>query len=365
MKIGILGSGQLGQMLKTASTRVGVNVALYDLTHYSSATLYAFLQDITLLTFETENVSGEILDLIENSGVQTAPSINAIRICQHRLKEKRLLRSLGIPTADFAEVTDYPSLLKAVETLSLPLILKTQTEGYDGKGQAFIHTEHDIEQAWAQLQGKPLIAEKFVIFTRELSAIAVRNTAGDIRTYDLAENHHYQGILRYSIAPAPKLTAELIDQAQRYIFRLLTEFNYCGVIALELFDTADGLVANEIAPRVHNSGHWSIEGAHTSQFENHIRAISDEKLGSIALKHPLNVMINVIGDETPCVILKKKIDAHFHSYGKSARPARKLGHVTITGDNASTLAAGLIALQELMPEPLHQTEEEWLKLLRR
>lgn len=349
MIVGVLGAGQLGQMLRDAGECLGIEVALYDLTRYDAASLSAFLQGVDVATFETENVSTEILQVVDATGVRAAPSTAAVRVCQHRLKEKELLRSLGIATAPFAEVVDEASARQAAEQLGYPLILKTQTEGYDGKGQALVRDESSLLAGWSSLQGRALIAEGFVRFSRELSIVAARAADGSMAFYDLVENHHHQGILRYTLAPAPELTEALVEQGRDYIARLMQHFGYVGVMALELFVTEDGLVANEIAPRVHNSGHWSMEGAEASQFENHLRAIAGLPLGSTAHVAPACAMVNVIGDETPCAALQQRVEAEFHSYGKSARPGRKLGHVNVAAASAADRALRLGELAALMP----------------
>lgn len=350
MIVGVLGAGQLGQMLRDAGERIGVGVALYDLGQFDSAGLTSFLADVDVATFETENVSEAILAVVESSGVKASPSVDAVRVCQHRLREKQLLRSLGIATAPFAEVVDEASLRQAVEQLGFPLILKTQTEGYDGKGQALVRDEASLLAGWEMLKGRALIAEGFVNFSRELSIVAARSADGQMAFYDLVENHHHQGILRYTLAPAPDLTETLAQQGQDYIARLMQHFDYVGVMALELFVTAKGLVANEIAPRVHNSGHWSMEGATASQFENHLRAIAGLPLGATARVADACGMVNVIGDETPCAALQQHVRAEFHSYGKSARPGRKLGHVNIAAHNAAERASIFGELSALMPD---------------
>lgn len=350
MIVGVLGAGQLGRMLADAGERIGVEVRLHDLGDVSAGALRTFLAGVDVVTFETENVGEHILQAVDDAGVRAAPSTAAVRVCQHRLREKQLLRALDIATAPFAEVVDELSLQQAAQAVGLPLILKTQTEGYDGKGQALVRSEASLLEAWRGLQGRPLIAEGFVRFSRELSIVAARGADGSMVFYDLVENHHHQGILRYTLAPAPELPPALVEQGRDYIARLMSHFDYVGVMALELFVTETGLVANEIAPRVHNSGHWSMEGACASQFENHLRAIAGMPLGSTAHVAPYCAMVNVIGDESACPALQQRVEAHFHSYGKSPRPGRKLGHVNVVASTLEERARRLRELAVLMPD---------------
>ncbi len=232
--------------------------------------------------------------------------------------------------------------------IGLPAVLKTRRFGYDGKGQMVLRTEADLPPAWDALGRQPLIVEGFVAFEREVSILAVRGRHGETAFYPLVENHHAEGILRLSLAPAPSLTRELQAQAQDYAARVLEALDYVGVLAIEFFERAGQLYANEMAPRVHNSGHWTIEGAETSQFENHLRAVLGLPLGStVARGH--SAMLNLIGvTPDPAAILAVP-QAHLHLYGKSARPGRKLGHVTLRAESASALENGLAQLRPLIP----------------
>jgi 5-(carboxyamino)imidazole ribonucleotide synthase len=259
------------------------------------------------------------------------PPPDALGASQDRLDEKTLFRSLRIPTPPFVAVDSCDDLRKAVASIGLPGVLKTRRLGYDGRGQYFLHTEADIDVAWDALGSVPLIYEGFVDFSREVSIIGVRSTRGQIAAYPLSANTHSQGILRYSIAPYRN--ASLQRQAEGYLNKLLKHFDYAGVLTIEFFVKRGQLIANEMAPRVHNSGHWTIEGAATSQFENHIRAILGLPLGSTRpIGH--SAMVNFIGTIPDAARVLKIPGVHYHSYGKEPRPNRKLGHCTIVSNGA-------------------------------
>jgi 5-(carboxyamino)imidazole ribonucleotide synthase len=230
---------------------------------------------------------------------------------------------------------------EAVQTIGLPAVMKTRRHGYDGKGQTVIRERSDLERGWVTVAGAPSIVERFINFTRELSIIGVRSLTGEVEFYPLIENHHSEGILRFSFAPAQNVSPAVQAQAEEYARRILGELDYVGVLAIEFFETPDGLVANEMAPRVHNSGHWTIEGADTSQFENHLRALTGMELGSTAV-HGVSGMVNVIGQEPKVARLREIPSVHVHMYGKSPKPRRKLGHITVTADDADGVR-GLVA----------------------
>ena len=240
--------------------------------------------------------------------------------------------------------------------LGLPIVLKTSRGGYDGKGQFVLRSTDQIDQAWAELgPAGELIAESFVTFSREVSIIAVRGLNGDVKTWPLAENHHHNGILSHSIVPAPN-SADLQPVAQDYITRLLNHLNYVGVLTLELFVTDKGLYANEMAPRVHNSGHWSIEGAVCSQFENHIRAVAGLPLGSTEVVRP-TIMINIIGQHPKSEDVLALNGAHLHLYNKTEREGRKIGHITLMPNDSAELTALCRALAKILPNPLALSED--------
>jgi 5-(carboxyamino)imidazole ribonucleotide synthase len=280
--------------------------------------------------------------------VAVHPSPAALETAQDRLLEKSCFRELGIPTAPFKAVDSQDELEAAITELGLPAVLKTRRLGYDGKGQAVLKTQADAAGAFERLGSVPLILEGFVHFERELSLIAVRGLDGDIAFYPLVQNSHRDGILRLTLAPAPALDAETQSTAERHVRALLERFDYVGVLALELFQANGKLYANEFAPRVHNSGHFSIEGAHTSQFENHLRAVTGLPLGSTQLLGP-SAMVNCIGTLPEMRDVLALTDAHFHDYGKEPRPGRKVGHVTLCAPTSELLRERLSRLESLIP----------------
>jgi 5-(carboxyamino)imidazole ribonucleotide synthase len=276
---------------------------------------------VDVLTYEFENVPVAAVAALEN----VCPPPRALELSQDRLVEKRLLAELGIPTPRFGE---------SVADTGLPALAKTRRLGYDGKGQRLVRTADEAARAVEELGGD-VIFEELVEFRRELSILAVRSTRGETAFYPLVENEHAGGILRVSRAPAAGAPQA---EAEGYAARLLDRLGYAGVLALELFETADGgLLANELAPRVHNSGHWTIEGAVTSQFENHLRAILGLPLGPTAALPGGAAMVNLIGDAPPLERLLAVPGAHVHLYGKAPRPGRKLGHVTLVGEAPASL----------------------------
>lgn len=354
MKIGILGGGQLGRMLALAGYPLGLRFRALDpspdapagdlaalvVADYSNQeALEKFAADVDVMTYEFENVPVESVRFLR---LPIYPPAKALEVSQDRLTEKSFFQSLGIPTPPFASVDSEEDLEIAVEQIGLPAVLKTRRMGYDGKGQFVIRERSEVARVWES--SPSLILEGFIAFERELSILAVRGRSGATALYPLTENHHRDGILRLSLAPAPGLSAELQAQAERYATKILEALNYVGVLAIELFQRQGELLANEMAPRVHNSGHWTIEGAVTSQFENHLRAILGWPLGST---DPLGhcAMLNLIG-ETPKIEEVLQIPgAHLHLYGKAPRPGRKLGHITLCEPTKEALEAKLAQLQ--------------------
>jgi len=359
--IGILGAGQLGRMLALAGIPLGLRfrfldpvidspagqVAEHIVAAYEDAqAVQRFTAGLDVLTFEFENVSLELLRSLETS-VPVLPRPLALEKSQDRFIEKSFFKSLGIPTPDFAEVNSKTDLDEAVRKLGLPAVLKTRRLGYDGKGQFVLKTASDIDPAWTALGSTPLILEKWVSFQRELSVLGARGRDGRTEFYPLAENHHRDGILRLSLAPAPNLMLELQAKAEGYAQSVMAALDYVGVLAIELFQVGDQLIANEMAPRVHNSGHWTIEGAVTSQFENHIRAVAGLPLGSTRAPGS-SAMINIIGEMPDPKAILKVDGAHLHVYGKEPRPGRKLGHVTLVERNRGPLYEKLHLLKGLI-----------------
>jgi 5-(carboxyamino)imidazole ribonucleotide synthase len=316
---------------------------------YGDAAALRALERCDVVTYEFENVPLDVTRRIA-AATRVLPPPRALEVARDRLLEKRCFRELGIPTPAFRDVGTERELGEALSELGLPAVLKARRQGYDGKGQAVIEDASAIAAAWQRLSpdygADAFILESKVAFERELSIIAVRGAAGDVRSYPLIENRHRDGILDVSIAPAPGITPELAREAEAHARRLLEHFDYVGVLALELFQVGGRLLANELAPRVHNSGHLTIEAASTSQFENHLRAIVGWPLGAVELTTPA-CMLNLVGalpDPAPALALG---GAHFHDYGKPARRGRKLGHVTVC---ASTAELGLERLERLRAE---------------
>jgi 5-(carboxyamino)imidazole ribonucleotide synthase len=351
--VAVVGGGQLGLMLGLAGEPLGIRCRFLDpsadapagrigqllLGAYDDHELLAALgAGADAVTYEFENFPADA------APPSVLPPARALAVSQDRLAEKELCRELGIATARFEAVDDEASLGAALARTQSPALLKTRRLGYDGKGQARLRDVGDAADAWAAIGGVPLLLEGHVSFTRELSILAVRDSDGDTRFYPLVENVHRDGILRVSRAPA---AAERQADAERIAARLLDALGYVGVLAVELFDTPEGLLVNELAPRVHNSGHWTIEGARTSQFENHLRAILGLPLGDTAAVAP-STMVNLIGAAPPLERLLELPRAHVHLYGKEPRPGRKLGHVTLVDapDVAVETAVELAAAAE-------------------
>ncbi len=364
MTIGILGGGQLGYMLALAGYPLGLRFRFLDpspeapvgrIAHRVTAeftdeqALEKFAHGLEVATYEFENVPVQAARfLAERVPVYPAPA--ALEEAQDRRREKRLFERLGIPTTEFAESAKPEEFDAALERVGLPAVLKTCRLGYDGKGQWLLRTAEDVDRARAELPNVPLILEKFVAFTRELSILGVRSRTGEIVFYPLVENHHRGGILRLSLAPAPQLAPGLQQTAEQATRKILEALDYAGVICLELFQVGDKLLANEIAPRVHNSGHWSIEGAATSQFENHLRAILGLPLGSTATVG-YSAMVNLIAELPEAAEVLRAANTHLHLYGKSPRPGRKLGHVTVRSDKFEKLQQRLAELPAFFQRP--------------
>lgn len=361
MKIGVLGAGQLGQMLALAGRSLGVEfrffapdagapaapLAEHVVAEYeNTSALEHFAVGLDVVTYEFESVPVASAEFLARR-VPVFPPPRALETAQDRLTEKQFFRTLGIPTPDFVSVGFITELRAALAKIGAPAVLKTRRMGYDGKGQFVIRNASEIEKAWVHVGGVPLILEKFVDFTRELSVIAVRSTTGEFRFYPLVENHHSEGILRLSVAPAPGVTPELQGLAEDYARRVMNELEYVGVLAIELFQSGAELIANEMAPRVHNSGHWTIEGAATSQFENHLRAITGMPLGSTEPTGAAG-MLNVIGTVPDLSRIEHHADAYVHMYGKQPAPKRKLGHVTVLAEDMQGVRNSVADLRRLL-----------------
>ncbi|MGQ7247432.1 5-(carboxyamino)imidazole ribonucleotide synthase [Halomonas sp. V046] len=361
MNIGVLGAGQLGRMLALAGYPLANRFTFLDTTGHPSAGigdvmidtdhkhLEAFLAKVDLVTYEFEHLPVPLVQAIE-AEKPVYPSSEAIRVCQNRAEEKALFDRLGIPTPAYRLVDSAEALEAAARELGCPVVAKSVTEGYDGKGQAVLRDPGDAGDAWRSISHPRLIVEAFVDFVREVSIIAVRGRDGDVVFYPMAENVHVDGILRYSLAPMPDLDTAVQDTADGYIRALLDELDYVGVLTLELFQGADGsLLANEMAPRVHNSGHWTMDGAVTSQFENHLRAIQGLPLGDTGARAP-TCMVNVIGREGDNAAILKLEDAHLHRYDKSERAGRKLAHINLIAPTHEALLDKVRACAALVPD---------------
>lgn len=357
--VGILGGGQLARMLALAAAPLGIRtlavdgaadacagqvsglvVAAWD----DEAALAAFARQVDVVTFDFENVPAATAERLAGL-VDVFPNPRALAVAQDRLSEKTLFRESGLNTPEFAVVDTRDDLVAAVGRIGLPAILKTRRLGYDGKGQFRLKAPADIDAAWAALGDAAsrhgLILEAFVPFDRELSVVAVRGRDGAFRTWPLTRNWHVDGVLSLSLAPAPGTSDALEHEAVAHARAIAERLNYVGVFALELFVQGNELLGNEMAPRVHNSGHWTIEGAHTSQFENHIRAVLGLPLGGTGVRGA-SAMLNWIGEMPDPAPVLSAVDGHWHDYGKEARPGRKVGHATICATDAGSLRAKLV-----------------------
>jgi len=363
MKIGVLGGGQLGRMLALAGYPLGLQFRFLDTAGSAPAgqladlvvarsfedreALDRFADGVDVVTYEFENVPVEAVRHL-SARVPVFPPPEALEAGQDRVTEKRFFEALDIPVPPYATVDSYLDLARAAASLGTPAILKTRRMGYDGKGQMVLRDAVDVERAWADMgEAGPLILESFVPFDREVSIIAVRGQSGETAFYPVVQNQHPGGILGLTLAPAPDLSPDTQEKAERYVRAILERLGYVGVLALELFQSGDELLANEMAPRVHNSGHWTIEGSETSQFENHVRAVAGLPLGSTAMLGP-SAMLNLIGGTPAPEAVLQVPDAHLHLYGKSAAPGRKVGHVTVRSHTTEARDAAVAALQPIV-----------------
>jgi 5-(carboxyamino)imidazole ribonucleotide synthase len=362
-QVAVLGGGQLGWMLALAGIPLGVRFRFLDPSPDAPAgrlgdLVVAGLDDeeaarrcakgCDVVTYEWEGVpAGTARAAGDGARAPVHPSPTVLELAQDRVAEKSALRALGVPTADFRPVATRADLAAALDELGLPAVLKTRRGGYDGKGQALLRGPGDAPRAFAALGGARAVLEAFVPFRRELSVLAVRSRAGEVTCWPVVENEHRDGILRLTWAPARGHDTALQARAEACVRPLLEAHDYVGVCCVELFDTGAELLANEIAPRVHNSGHWTIEGAATSQFENHVRAVVGWPLGATAARAP-SAMVNCVGTMPAARDVLAVPGAHLHDYGKAPRPGRKLGHVTVTAGDAGELAARVEQVRALV-----------------
>ena len=355
--VGILGGGQLARMMALAGAPLGLRFLVMDTAADACAGQFApllvgdyrdesalaeFASKVDVATFDFENVPAESAEWLAQR-VPVFPNPRALAVAQDRLVEKSLFRELGIPVGAFADVGSLDALRSEVDRLGGACILKTRRLGYDGKGQFRIKSPADVDAAWQALGAQAgtvgLIVEAFIPFERELSVVAVRGRDGEFRTWPLTENWHVDGVLSASLAPA-QVDAVLAEAAYAHARRLAESLDYVGVFALELFYRDGELLANEMAPRVHNSGHWTIEGAETSQFQNHLRAVLGLPLGETrTLGHAC--MLNWIGEMPDAASVLQEAGGHWHDYGKETRAGRKVGHATLRADDAAALAHAL------------------------
>jgi 5-(carboxyamino)imidazole ribonucleotide synthase len=342
--IGILGGGQLGRMLAEAASRLGFDIVVLERDADSPAgrvavrtlvgayddaeALKALAQAADVVTYEFENVPAASVQALTALGVEVAPGPKALSVAQDRFDEKTFLNAQGVATVAFAEASTPGEAATAVARIGVPCLMKTRREGYDGKGQRWVETLAAAETVFAALGGRPVIVEAPAEFVRELSVIAARGRDGATAVYPLAENHHENGVLRRTLAPA-RASVTLADQAERIAAKILTGLDYVGVIGIELFELADGrLLVNEIAPRVHNTGHWTQDGCEVDQFEQHIRAVAGWPLGRARAVAQVE-MLNLLGDEADAWLkFAAEPETRLHLYGKrEAKPGRKMGHI--------------------------------------
>jgi 5-(carboxyamino)imidazole ribonucleotide synthase len=358
--VAVLGGGQLGRMLGLAGIPLGVRFRFLDPSPGAGAGAVGQLVvgDLDDEAAVAEVAAGAAVVTYEWEGVPAVgaraasavapvrPGPGALDLAQDRIREKEAFRRLGIATAAWAAVDDDESLARARDDVQLPAVLKTRRGGYDGKGQRVLRTEADLEGAWEALGVVPLVLEELVAFDRELSVLAARGVDGTTRCWPLVENRHGDGILRVSRAPAPALTPELQAEAEALAGRLLDDLDYVGVLAVELFERDGRLLANELAPRVHNSGHWTIEGSTTSQFEQHLRAVLGWPLGATGMRGFAG-MVNCIGALPDRHAVLRIEGTRLHDYEKEPRAGRKVGHVTVVAETPEQRDERVGAVEEL------------------
>ena len=360
MKVGVVGGGQLGRMMGLAGIPLGLEFRFLDPVREAPAAavgelvvgalddptaLRTLAKGVDRLTYEIENIDVAPLAALTPA---PAPPIEALAVAQDRCQEKAMFEALEIPVAAYAIVASAEDLAGAAAGVGFPAVLKATRMGYDGRGQRFVDNEAQLRAAWQDLTSDTAILESRIDFDREVSMIGVRSADGDHRFYPLTENRHEDGILRVSRAPAAAAAA-VEQQARRHLAAIMAEVDYVGVLTVEFFQQGNRLLANEMAPRVHNSGHWTIEGAVTSQFENHLRAICGLPLGS-AESLGFAAMVNLLGSIPPAEQLLADPELHLHDYGKSPRSNRKVGHCTLVDSDSRRLAQRLETLQQRLDQ---------------
>jgi 5-(carboxyamino)imidazole ribonucleotide synthase len=363
-RLGIVGGGQLGRMLAQAAFPLDVRCTTLDPVEGSPAAQVApaltgayddpealarLAAGADVVTYEFENVPVAAARAVEAT-VPVLPPPEALEAAQDRLAEKELFERVGLTVPPYVAVDSLETLRAGLETVGTPAVLKTRRLGYDGKGQAVIRATASAQDAWLAVGEVPSLLEAFCAFDREVSIIGVRTRDGQLAFYPLVRNVHREGILRVTLAPADDVSADLQATAEAHAAAVMAELGYVGVLAIELFQVGSALQGNEMAPRVHNSGHWTIEGAETSQFENHVRAVCGLPLGPTT---PVgrSAMVNVVGEVPDPVSILAVPGAHLHLYGKEPRPGRKLGHVTVRADDEELLDRRLTQVLALVGEP--------------
>ena len=379
MNVLVLGAGQLARMMSLSSKNLDIHVTAYDVGSEKVIDPVTFLtvdqslqqaiDSADAITAEFEHIPLDILKLCDESG-KFYPGTEAIATGGDRAKEKALLDTAKVACAPYKIITEKQHLLDSIDELSMPLVVKTCQAGYDGKGQWRVKSLDDVEQIWAEMSeflakdaSHQIIAEKMIPFDREVSIIGVRSKNGETAIYPLTENQHTNGVLTLSIAGKEKNAIQA--QAESAFNAIANALDYVGVLAIEFFDVDGTLLVNEIAPRVHNSGHWTQQGCHVSQFENHMRAVTGLPLGSTVLNRP-TAMINVLGQANIPTDVLAIADATSHWYGKSAKPGRKMGHINVSANSLSELGVKLEELAKVLPEhdyPGVQATAEQLKAL--
>ena len=362
--IAVVGGGQLGRMLALAGIPLGMSFRFLDPdcdcpaaavgeviegAYDDENALSRLIEGADIATYEFENVPLRAADYLAKR-ISLAPSSRSLAIAQDRIAEKDFFKACGVPVQPYRAVSNDADLRAAIETVGTPAMLKTRRLGYDGKGQSLIHSATAAQIAWETFGRVPCIFEAVVAFEREISVIATRGKRGSFEVHPVTCNTHRDGMLRVSVAPDPDSDDALIREAVIHVRTVAEQLGHVGTLAVEFFVVDGGLIANEMAPRVHNSGHWTIEGAVTSQFENHLRAIADLTLGDASARGAA-AMVNLIGTMPPVGDLLAVPGARLHVYGKDARPGRKLGHVTVTANDQDELWVPLARLRELVGEP--------------
>lgn len=365
MNVLVMGAGQLARMMALAGAPLNIRVSAFDVNSAKvvdpvsnqvfALDLVEAVAEADVVTSEFEHIPYPVQEVCQQSG-KFFPNSTAIKAGGDRRQEKQLLDAAGVANAGYRVITDETEFYAAITALGLPLVLKSALAGYDGKGQWRLKTAEDAQAIWADIASfmaganhtlpQAIVAEQFIRFDREVSLVGARNAKGETVVYPLTENHHVNGVL--AVSTAVHCSESLQAQAKQMFDAVAGKLDYVGVLALEFFQVGEQLLVNEIAPRVHNSGHWTQQGADTCQFENHLRAVCGLPLGSTALVRP-TVMVNILGEDTVDPAVLAIPSCHLHWYGKAKRPGRKMGHINICGENTQQLAERFLALSALLP----------------